>query len=58
MTGTVLAWHFVGDTLRDGRSIPPDGEWSVAVAQRKGMMKLLREKIQELSDGVKEASDE
>ena len=26
-TGTVLAWHFVGDTLRDGRPIPPDGEW-------------------------------
>ena len=24
---TVLAWHFVGDTLRDGRPIPADGEW-------------------------------
>ena len=23
----MLAWHFVGDTLRDGRPIPPDGEW-------------------------------
>jgi hypothetical protein len=22
-----LAWHFVGDTLRDGRPVPPDGEW-------------------------------
>jgi hypothetical protein len=22
-----LAWHFVGDTLRDGRPIPADGEW-------------------------------
>lgn len=21
------AWHFVSDTLRDGRPIPPDGEW-------------------------------
>ena len=21
------AWHFVGDTLRDGRPIPADGEW-------------------------------
>jgi hypothetical protein len=21
------AWHFVGNTLRDGRPIPPDGEW-------------------------------
>ena len=20
-------WHFVGDTLRDGRPVPPDGEW-------------------------------
>lgn len=27
MTETVLAWHFVGDALRDGRPIPPDGEW-------------------------------
>ena len=23
----MLAWHFVGDTLRDGRPIPQDGEW-------------------------------
>jgi hypothetical protein len=23
------AWHFVGDTLRDGRPIPADGEWLV-----------------------------
>ena len=23
------AFHFVGDTLRDGRPIPPDGEWLV-----------------------------
>ena len=22
-----LAWHFVGSALRDGRPIPPDGEW-------------------------------
>ena len=22
----VKAWHFVGDTLRDGRPVPPDGE--------------------------------
>jgi hypothetical protein len=22
----ILAWHFCGDTLRDGRPIPPDGE--------------------------------
>jgi len=22
-----LAWHFVGNTLRDGRPIPADGEW-------------------------------
>lgn len=27
MSNGVLAWHFVGDTLRDGRPIPPDGEW-------------------------------
>ena len=26
---TELAWHFVGATLRDGRPIPPDGEWLV-----------------------------
>jgi len=24
---TVLAWHFVGGTLRDGRPVPADGEW-------------------------------
>jgi hypothetical protein len=24
-----LAWHFVSNTLRDGRPIPPDGEWLV-----------------------------
>ena len=24
-----LAWHFVEATLRDGRPIPPDGEWLV-----------------------------
>ena len=24
-----LAWHFVGNTLRDGRPIPADGEWLV-----------------------------
>ncbi len=23
---TILAWHFVGDTLRDGRPVPADGE--------------------------------
>jgi hypothetical protein len=23
------AWHFVGETLRDGRPIPPDNEWLV-----------------------------
>ena len=23
----MLAYHFVGETLRDGRPIPPDGEW-------------------------------
>jgi hypothetical protein len=22
----MIAWHFCGDTLRDGRPIPPDGE--------------------------------
>jgi len=26
-THTVTAYHFVGETLRDGRPIPPDGEW-------------------------------
>lgn len=25
----IEAWHFVGDTLRDGRPIPADGEWLV-----------------------------
>ena len=24
---TIIAYHFCGDTLRDGRPIPPDGEW-------------------------------
>jgi len=23
----ILAWHFVGDKLRDGSAIPADGEW-------------------------------
>jgi hypothetical protein len=23
----ILAWHFVDSTLRDGRAVPPDGEW-------------------------------
>ena len=23
------AWHFVGEMLRDGRPVPPDGEWLV-----------------------------
>jgi hypothetical protein len=23
----ILAWHFVGDALRDGRPVPADGEW-------------------------------
>ncbi len=27
MTDTILAWHFVGTTLRNGRSVPPDGVW-------------------------------
>ncbi len=26
MNGPIDAWHFVGDTLRDGRPIPADGE--------------------------------
>ena len=26
---TILAYHFVGNTLRDGRPIPADGEWLV-----------------------------
>jgi len=25
----IIAYHFVGATLRDGRAIPPDGEWLV-----------------------------
>ncbi len=25
----ITAYHFVGDTLRDGRAIPPDGEWLI-----------------------------
>ncbi len=25
----IRAYHFVGDTLRDGRPIPADGEWLV-----------------------------
>ena len=29
MADPILAWHFVGDTLRDGRPVPPDGEWLV-----------------------------
>jgi hypothetical protein len=24
-----IAWHFVGETLRDGRPVPKDGEWLV-----------------------------
>lgn len=24
---SIRAYHFVGDTLRDGRPVPPDGEW-------------------------------
>src|ERR1017187_9896328 len=27
MNNEILAWHFVGDTLRDGSPIPPNGEW-------------------------------
>ena len=23
----MIAYHFVGETLRDGRPVPPDGEW-------------------------------
>ena len=29
MSETVMAYHFVGDRLRDGRPVPPDGEWLV-----------------------------
>ena len=25
----IRAWHFVGDTLRDGRPVPQDGKWLV-----------------------------
>lgn len=25
----ITAYHFVGATLRDGRAIPPDGEWLI-----------------------------
>ena len=27
MTETIKAWHFVGNTLRDGRPVPKDGVW-------------------------------
>lgn len=27
ISGDRLAFHFVGDTLRDGRPVPPDGVW-------------------------------
>ena len=27
MTETIKAWHFVGNTLRDGRPVPEDGVW-------------------------------
>lgn len=27
MEQTILAWHFVGQWLRDGSPVPPDGEW-------------------------------
>lgn len=26
-TAPVLAWHFVGDRLRDGRPVPKNGAW-------------------------------
>ena len=29
MEHVVTGWHFVGDTLRDGRPVPPDGEWLI-----------------------------
>ena len=29
----ILAWHFVGDRLRDGRPVPPDGQLLVHVGQ-------------------------
>lgn len=28
-TKKIIGYHFVGETLRDGRPIPPDGEWLV-----------------------------
>ena len=27
MKKSVIAWHFVGDKLRNGQPVPPDGEW-------------------------------
>ena len=27
MKKSVAAWHFVGDKLRNGQPVPPDGEW-------------------------------
>lgn len=35
---SILAWHFVGTTLRDGRPVPPDGETLV----HDGPLKLCR----------------
>jgi hypothetical protein len=29
MSNPILAYHFVGSTLRDGRAVPPDGEWLI-----------------------------
>src|SRR5690606_3682836 len=29
MCATTVAYHFVGETLRDGRPVPADGEWLV-----------------------------
>ena len=29
MSDSVFGWHFVGNTLRDGRPVPADGEWLV-----------------------------
>jgi hypothetical protein len=29
MSDPILAYHFVGSTLRDGRPVPPDGEWLI-----------------------------
>ena len=28
-TDIIIAYHFVGSTLRDGRPVPPDGEWLI-----------------------------